>query len=419
MTSGSRSSSLGDELRLPRAPGVFRRFWARHPVFADILITGLCLLFSLVPVSAFDPPNSQTTGRIAASPATAAVVVSIVVLGCFALLLRRRLPTTVFVASVVVAHAYLLAPLPIGGPLLFVTTYSMAVYRSTRACLIGGGIALGSLYLNATVLGATGAAAWSVAGNTMLGETIAVVIGSLIGANVGNRKRYVDALIAYSRRLIIERDQQSQLAAASERDRIARELHDIVAHSLTVMVALAEGVAASTDIDRSRPGAVAIATTGREALRDMRATLGVLRDAEAAPLAPLVRDTTAETIASARAAGFDARLTVVGDAAGTSAGILLALSRIVQESVTNAMRHGRSVRRIDVTVSYTADEVAVRVDDDGDPVPPTNLDTGSGGFGLRGVRERVELAGGTVEAGPRRVRGWTVSARLPRTEEDA
>jgi signal transduction histidine kinase len=241
-----------------------------------------------------------------------------------------------------------------------------------------------------------------------------MVIGGLIGANVGGRKRYVEALIEHSRRLVVERDQQAQLAASAERERIARELHDIVAHSLTVMVALAEGVAASKDAAHARPGAEAISATGREALRDMRATLGVLRDTDAAPLAPLARDTTEDTVASARAAGFETHLTVVGEPDVPSA-TRLAVSRIVQEGVTNVLRHARAATRIDVEIRYTGEGVAVSVIDDGRGVPSAS---GGGGFGLRGVRERVELVGGTVTAGPGEARGWVVHAWLPRKEEE-
>ncbi|KAA9087360.1 two-component sensor histidine kinase [Microbacterium radiodurans] len=347
-------------------------------------------------------------------PVTGPLVVGLSVLGCAGLLLRRRFPVLVFAGGVVVVLASLFAPAPIGGPLLCFAAYAVAVYRSARVCLIVAAIAA-TLVLGAAVpLGVSGAIPSTIAWNAIVGETFGIVLGGLIGANVGNRKRYVAALIERSRQLVIERDQQALLAASGERERIARELHDIVAHSLTVMVALAEGVAASSDPERTRPGASAIAATGRGALRDMRATLGVLRDADAPPLTPLVRDTTAETVASARAAGYEATLTVAGDPAALGAATQLAVSRVVQEGVTNAMRHATGARRIDVSVAYGPDEVAVEVTDDGDPVDATT----PGGYGLRGLRERVELAGGRVSAGRRHGRGWRVRAALPRRDED-
>ncbi len=415
MITGSRGDASPEaEPRLPRPPGVLRRFWARHPVLADIAIAGFCLLLSVAPVIALpdravadDRIDPQTWDRIWP------VLASVVVLGSFALLVRRRNPVGVFAITVLVAAAYLFSPVSLGGPLVGIATYTVAVYRGNRVCLIAVGAGLSLLVVVAGALGFSGIIAPDIAWNVLIGEALLMLIGGLIGANVGGRKRYVEALIAHSRRLLVERDQQAQLAAAAERERIARELHDIVAHSLTVMVALAEGVAASKDAAHARPGAEAISATGREALRDMRATLGVLRDADAAPLAPLVRDTTAETVASARAAGFETHLTVVGEP-DVSTATRLAVSRIVQEGVTNVLRHARAATRIDVGIRYTDEGVSVSVVDDG---LSASIPSAAGGFGLQGVRERVELAGGTVTAGPGEQRGWTVRALLPREEQ--
>ena len=416
MSPGSRSSSShDDELRLPRPPGVLRQFWARHPVFADILTALICLAFSLVPATSYEDRIDEAVGLGQRWPATGPFVMVIIVLGCASLLVRRRYPTVVFVGAVIVSLAYLLAPLPTGGPMLGIAAYTLAVHRSVRACLIGVGAALGVMASVVAVLAFTGGISPAIAWNSLVSEALAALIGSLIGANVGNRHRYVAALIDRSRQLVVERDQQTRLAAAAERDRIARELHDIVAHSLTVMVALAEGVAASNDIDRARPGATAIASTGREALRDMRATLGILREDDIAPLAPLARDTTVATVDSARAAGFDATLTVSGDRPQLSSAVQLAISRIVQEGVTNAMRHARHAERIDVRVAYRPDAVEVDIVDDGEPVVPT---LSPSGYGLRGLRERVILAGGSVTAGAGPGRGWRVHARIPLEQEN-
>lgn len=413
MTGSRGDASPEAEPRLPRPPGVLRRFWARHPLFADILVAVVCLLVSTIPVIATPvlPEGVGTNSREWREVLPALSIV--VVLGCLALLLRRRYPLIVFASSYVVALAYMFAPAPINGPLLLVATYSVAVYVSSRAALVGVAIGMAVLASAGFVLTVTGASSTTVVWGSLVNEALNAVIGGLIGANVGSRARYVTALIDHSQRLVVERDQQAQLAASAERERIARELHDIVAHSLTVMVALAEGVAASRDADRSRPGVEAIAATGRDALRDMRATLGVLRDADAAPLAPLVRDTTAETVASARAAGFETHLTVVGEPDVPTA-TRLAVSRIVQEGVTNVLRHARAATGIDVDIRYTDEGVSVSVVDDGLSAP---IPSAAGGFGLQGVRERVELAGGTVTAGPGEQRGWTVRAWLPREEQ--
>ena len=414
MTNRSRSSpSAEGELRLPRPPGVLRRYWARHPVFADVLVCVVCLMVSAVPVIA-TPVLPEGVGTRSSDWLRVLPFLGVmVVLGCLSLLLRRRHPILVLGAAYLVALAYLFTPDPITGPLVLVATYSVAVHVSTRATLVGVGI--GTVVLVGTGIGlaSAGAISTAVLWGSIVNEALNAVIGGLIGTNVGSRARYVAALIDHSRRLVVERDQQAQLASAAERERIARELHDIVAHSLTVMVALAEGVAASRDAERSRPGVEAIAATGREALRDMRATLGILRDPAEAPLAPLARDTTAETVASARAAGFDTRLVVSGDPAGLDSRTQLAVSRIVQESVTNILRHASGATRIDVVIRHEPEGVSVAVRDDGFPVTAPQ---DSPGFGLRGLRERVELTGGTVSAGPRHPHGWSVTAHIPRQE---
>ncbi|MEI2268350.1 histidine kinase [Microbacterium sp. No. 7] len=414
MTNRSRSSSSSEgELRLPRPPGVLRRYWARHPFFADTLVVVVCLMVSAIPVLA-TPVLPDGVGTEGAEWRRVLPMLMVVAgLGCLSLLLRRRHPLLVFAVSFVVALAYLFAPTPINGPLVLVATYAVAVYVSTRATLVA--VAAGMIVLAGAglVLAGTGVISTTVLWGALVNEGLNAVIGGLIGANVGSRARYVKALIDHSQRLVVERDHQAQLASSAERERIARELHDIVAHSLTVMVALAEGVAASNDAERTRPGVEAIAATGREALKDMRATLGILRDADAAPLAPLARDTTTETVASARAAGFDTRLVVSGDPADLDSRTQLAVSRIVQESVTNVLRHASAATRIDVAIQHDPDGVSVTVTDDG---LPTSASEHTAGFGLRGLRERVGLAGGTITAGPRRPHGWSVAARIPRQE---
>lgn len=411
MTTGSRSStSPDDELRLPRAPGVFRRFWARHPLFADVLVGVLCLLLSIVPVAAFDPARRGTGGLATAWPATGPMLVVLTIAGCALLLVRRRRPLAPFIVALVLGHAFLLAPVPVGGTLLLFATYSVAVYRSTRAAVIGLLIGLGALSVFAFGLASAGLIAPNIAWNTVVGEVLMGLIGGLIGANVGNRKRYVDAIIARSRQLLVERDQQGQLSAVAERARIARELHDIVSHSLTVIVALAEGAGATADRDRARAATDQVAETARGALAEMRSMLGVLRDEHAdpaAPLAPLGDDPVGAAVAAARSAGFPVVVRTTGTAELPVAHTL-AVSRIVQEGLTNAMRHAPQATRIEVSLSSTPDAIEVAVVNDGVGAPSS-----AGGYGLRGIRERVDHVGGVMSAGPGTPGTWVLRARLP------
>ena len=399
-----------EELRLPRPPGVFRRFWARHPVVGDAVIALLCLFLTLTPAS------SVRTGI----PDPAGIVLSIIALAgvlaaCVALFWRRRHPLVPFVLSFALQALFVVGILPGGTPLILVTAYALAVYGSSRAAWIGFGVALGALVVWGGAFVLAGGLGFADAANAVIGAVIFGLIGTLIGVNVGGRKRYLDAIIDRSRQLLVERDQQAQLAAAAERARIAREMHDIVSHSLTVIVALSEGAAATADREQARTASTATAQTARTALTEMRAMLGVLRDdTSPLPLAPLTAPSPEETVAAAQRAGYPISLTASGTPVTLSAPIDHALSRIVQEGVTNAMRHAPSATAITVRVEHRADAVSVEIVNDGVTEPGD-----SPGFGLRGLDERVAHVRGTIAHGPVDGGRWMLRAELPLTQEDA
>ncbi|KQR47644.1 hypothetical protein ASF87_01350 [Microbacterium sp. Leaf161] len=406
----SRSTSVREDegLRLPRPPGVLRRFWARHPVVADVLIALVCLLLSLVPAGVItrDLPMPLAIGVAILVPAS-------VVAACATLLWRRRRPLVPFVASFALEAGFLFALQPIGSPLLLVTCYSLAVYRSSRAAWTGFGIALGSLAALGGLLTLTGVITLQVAANAVVMSLVLGLIGTLIGVNVGGRKRYLAAVIDRSRQLLVERDQQAQLAAAGERARIAREMHDIVSHSLTVIVALSEGAAATPDRAQARSAASSAAETARTALTEMRAMLGVLRaDDSPLPLAPLEPTPPQETVAAAQRAGFPVSLSVTG-AASLSPVLAHAVGRIVQEGVTNAMRHAPAATWIEVRLVHAADAVTIEIVNDG----VTGL-VGASGFGLRGLAERAAYSGGTIASEPVDGGRWMLRAELPTTPVD-
>jgi len=392
------------DLRLPRAPGVIRRFWARHPLFADILIALVALTLSIGPATRALPPGQGGSATALPSP----VVLAAAVIAAAALLLRRRFPVAVAVVATLAAAAMMLAPSPGSAPLLMIAVYAVPVYRSTRVawiCWAGAGAALIVLATAGVLFGGAAPADVSNIVITNLGSSL---IGVLVGINVGNRKRYVEAIIDRSRQLLVERDQQAQLAAAAERARIAREMHDIVSHSLTVVVALAEGATATDDPVRARRATAQISDTARDALREMRAMLGVLRDgAPDAPLAVVDGDPIAASVAAARRAGFPVTVQLSG-VYPEPAPVRRALARIVQESLTNAMRHAPQSTGIDVAIATTASATTVTVSNDGVTGSPN-----VGGYGLRGLRERADHVGGTLEAGPAEGGRWRVHARLP------
>lgn len=413
-TSRSRSSSVreDEELRLPRPPGVLRRFWARHPIVADVLLLLLCLALSLLPAATFgrNQPDPVAVALTAVAPL-------LVVAACVSLLWRRRAPLVPFVASFAVEAVFLFAELPVGTPLILVTSYSLAVYRSSRLAWAGLGIAVAAVASIAWLLTLVGVTTLQIAVNTTVSSIVLGLIGTLIGVNVGGRKRYLDAVIDRSRQLLVERDQQAQLAAAGERARIAREMHDIVSHSLTVIVALSEGAAATTDPAQARIAASSAADTARGALTEMRAMLGVLRaDDSPLPLAPLEPTSPHDTVSAAQRAGYPVTIAVAGTA-DLSPTVAHAVGRIVQEGVTNAMRHAPSATTIAVRLLYSADAVEVEIVNDG--VVGGDDTAGRSGFGLRGLAERANHAGGSIASSRRDDGHWVLRATLPATAPPA
>ena len=251
---------------------------------------------------------------------------------------------------------------------------------------------------------------------------IAAALG--LGLYVAARRAYLAELHDRAERLEREADQQAALAAAAERARIAREMHDIVAHHLTVMTTLAEAAVAASASSPERAADVmrSVAATGRRALADTRRLLGVLRERAGAdqdtagalqPVPDLGQlDALIEQV---RSAGLDTTLELHGQAPDLPAGVQLAVYRLVQEALTNTLKHGGAGARACVRLSFVPGELRVDVDDDGAgraaPAP-----AGAGG-GLPGMRERIRAYGGDVQAGPRQPAGWAVSARLPLDNE--
>lgn len=402
----SRSDSIreDEELRLPRAPGLLRRFWARHPLVTDALITGICLLLSVGSAGIVDTSTSDPALAAALQP----VMVVLIVLGCATLLVRRRLPSVTFAAAVVLELVFLTTMRDGGTPLILFAAYALAVYGSTRAAWTGYGISVGAVVVIALPLLGIGAVSFQSAANAVLNCVILGLIGTLVGVNVGGRKRYLAAIIDRSRQLLVERDQQAQLAAAAERARIAREMHDIVSHSLTVIVALSEGAAATPDHEQARAAAASAAQTARGALTEMRSMLGVLRDDDSPlPLAPMEPTPPHETVAAAQRAGFPATLAVNGSA-DVAPAVAHAIGRVVQEGVTNAMRHAPTATSIAVRIAYSPETVTIEVVNDGVAGP-----IGDGGFGVRGLAERAAHVNGTIDSAPEPGGRWRLRARFP------
>jgi signal transduction histidine kinase len=232
------------------------------------------------------------------------------------------------------------------------------------------------------------------------------------GFILSSRSRQTAELRERAARLELEREAEARAAVAEERARIARELHDVVGHSVSVMTVQASGVRRllHPDQEREREALLIVEQTGREALAEMRKLVGVLRRPEEAPaLAPQPSLRHVEKLVDhVRESGLDVDLKVEGEPNNLPASVDLAGYRLVQEGLTNTVKHAKA-SHADVLVRYGHGEVEVEVSDNGNG-------TGGGegsGHGLVGLRERIAVVGGELEAGPRPGGGFHVRARLP------
>lgn len=242
-----------------------------------------------------------------------------------------------------------------------------------------------------------------------------VVAAVMLGVYVRDRRNSVSLLLERAKQLERDRDQQAVIAAVEERTRIAREMHDVVAHSLQVMVTLSEGAALKQAREPERAGEAMrqVSTTGRQALAEIRRLLGVLRtetaSQERSPQ-PGVADIDG-LLDRIRQTGVDVDARVTGAPDGLPPGAELAVFRIVQEALTNTLKHSVDPSRIGIVIVYGAEAVTVDIRDDG---ARTTGATAEGiGHGVIGMRERAAVYGGTVDAGPDSAGGWRIHAHLP------
>jgi signal transduction histidine kinase len=362
---------------------------------------------------------------------------------------RRRAP----VASVVAVYSAGLAHLVLGTPTflmadlaVLVALYSVTVHGprwAHRTAIVSA--LVGSLLL-ATVLVLQGALGGSslpeiASGVVLLWVffTACAVATWAFGLMRRSRREMIATLMDRAERLEVERDQQAQIATAAERTRIAREMHDIVAHSLSVVVAQADGgrYAAAADPDAATRALGTIAETGRAALADMRRLLGVLREPEAAPqpgLLPVgaVRGSGSaparagdgaapytpqpaehdleHLVEQVRGAGARASLVRMGAARRLPPGFGLTVYRICQEALTNVLKHAGPDPAVTVLVQWRPAALVLEITDDGRGAA---ADSDGAGHGLLGMRERASMVGGSLTAGPRPGGGFRVRAELP------
>jgi signal transduction histidine kinase len=297
---------------------------------------------------------------------------------------------------------------------LVVALYTIAAYESRRRALVAAGLLECGVVVAVTRLANSNWWHPAILGSGMVGAALG------LGLYTATRRAYLTELHDRAERLERERDQQQELAAVAERARISREMHDIVAHHLAVMIALSEGAAAAAagPSPRAADAMRTVSATGRQALADTRRLLSgpgdpAEQDGGRHPLPDL--SGLDALIATVRAAGLPVSYELHGAPAPLSAAAQLAVYRLVQEALTNTLKHAGEGASAVVRLSYLPGELRVDVEDDGagasGPVPET------AGRGLAGMRQRVETFGGEVQAGPRSPAGWRVAAHLRLEQE--
>jgi signal transduction histidine kinase len=370
----------------------------RYPLVVDSLLAA-----ALFVVGTVGTRGSLDPGRVALFAAMG-----------LPLAFRRAAPVTVFV--VIAAAAFAQYTLDFGlqtvDLAILIAMYTVAAHRGRReALLVAGVVEVGAVLA---------AFRWSAPHRhwaALLLISIVAAAGFLLGETMRVRRAYLAELEERAERLERERDQEAQIAVAAERQRIARELHDIVAHNVSVMVAQADGAGFAMDGDpaAARAAMNVVAQTGREALTEMRRLLGVLRDADSvdgkAPQPGV--DQIVELVDRVRQTGLTVDLEVQGEPRPMAAGLQLAAYRIVQEALTNTIKHAGRTARARVELTFDADAIEVRVEDDGPsaslpPVPAIGT-----GQGLVGMRERAAIYGGAVSIGSRAAGGYEVVASFP------
>ena len=360
----------------------------RHPRLVDIWIVGVLLALGL---GATIRNGHGATGVVLSVAETAP------------LLFRRRYPVAVVVvvtAAVLVGIAAGVWVLPLQLGVALYTLTSLREQSAERAVGIAAifAVAITVLSVGGIEFGA-GAA-----------RVVFLIAAALLGDSIRSRRAYVREIEEKADRLERERESEARRAAAEEQARIARELHDIIAHALSVIIVQAGAADDAFELDpaRAREPIRAIDSAARAALADLRRVLGILQEsAEYQPQPGL--DQLDRLIDRVRATGLDISLEIEGSLRPLSAAVELSAFRIVQEALTNSLKHG-AAEHVRVRIHY-GDTLELEIRDDGHG--DGSGGAGTGGNGLVGMRARVALLGGVLSAGPLRGGGYRVAAEIP------
>jgi signal transduction histidine kinase len=344
------------------------------------------------------------------SPTGAAIVLAVVAGG--ALVLRRTSPLAVLATTLAASVAIVALDDDPSGVSVGIALYTTAALCERRVSL--------AALVATTAIAATGSAITTDTPGRETSATFGAIIVAMLSVGIWGLGAYAQTQRRYRRELEEraasaerEREQLARIAVHEERASIARELHDIVAHSVSVMLV---GVRGARDVLRTAPDAAndtlaRVERSGEQSLAELRRILALLREpqqtAESHPQPSLAE--LDELVASYRTAGLPARLEVIGEPMPLPSGVELSIYRIVQEALTNALKHSDPTN-VTVTLAFRDSRLELEVVDDGTTATP---DAATAGQGLIGMRERLALLGGELEIGPREGGGFRVAARLP------
>lgn len=387
-------------------------FLRRHPTGVDsfwaVLLLGLIVISS----------SSDGPGR-------GPVIAEILIYGalCLVIALRRRAPEKMLLLATAAGVAQLVLdvsqhPADFAMLVIIYTVASGNTRWASRYALVGALVAPAL----ATIRWSTyeGSLASAIIQTVFL--TVPFVLAWVLGDSIRTRRAYWAQLEERAARLEKEREQQSRMAVVAERARIARELHDVVAHNVSVMVVQADGAAYVLDAspEQAKQALETISGTGRQALAEMRRLLGVLRTDEGGEGGEYVPQPDVEQIGDlveqVRSAGLPVDFRIEGSPRPLPSGVELTAYRIVQEALTNTRKHGGPDAAASVRLTYFDDGLGLLVEDDGRGAQHELYEEGGAdgmGHGMIGMRERVGMVGGTLDAGPRAGGGFRISVLLP------
>lgn len=419
---------------------------ARRPVTA--VLTDLVLVAALVAASAWLDATALGLTTAPAGPHPGKLAVEFgsdghwhvaiaawwaaTAVACAAVLTRRLVPAAAFLAAALAVATHLadqrisVTPVDLAAPLTLYAATLATRTRQTSVALLAAGIAacaaaalIAQAALTTSTSGALAALSWSHAAGDAAVPALVLTAAWLAADAARARQGQLAALLQHARDLERDRNQQAALAAADERSRITRELHDVVAHAISVMVVQTQ---AATAVLRREPGTAAavlddVVTVGRQSLAEMRRLLGAVhaQPGDSATLAPQPGLAGLPDLADqVSRAGVPVRLEIPPDLPTVPAAIDLSAYRIIQEALTNTIKHAGTGASATARITCNGTLLRIDVTDSGGAASTEAAEPGThGGNGLRGIAERVAILGGHIHAGAQPAGGFRVTADLP------